>query len=160
MLVESLSLPLSKALLQNSQATEYSIPTRVLTEPPSGDGVFPVSPDGGPTYQNLFLIPFFEGSPEAQFTLRVWGWRKGQPTGKDDRKEIWVPYLLGQITAQGMGIPGPMMYGGGSGQSMLLESEFICFHSYVSLQGAQYFQFDFARLEQNDVAMNCLWARA
>lgn len=181
MLIEQLSQALTKALPLNSQSVAYSLDVQARATDPAidsfgnvVDGVFDAgSETTGSTAPRLCVLPYAQGAPQAEFWLRVIGWRllRSTPTAQDG---LWLPAILAELwvqlgTAQGVDgtkILGSEYFAGAivlrSGVARVYgpAGERDAAYAIIPLQGCQKFQFDFAFGDEVPAFGNALWAKA
>ncbi len=121
MILDTLSLPLSKALLQaNSQSNTWRLllPTGIspaadpldnsLVDGVYGFGKGPSTGEGNYAPNRIFLMPFAENAGTGlQFSMRVYGWREiSHPEGGTQRV-TWLPYFLAEFLCTTCNVTGP-----------------------------------------------------
>ena len=169
--MEMLSTKLSKALTANSENLVFSYPDVGLVEPVA-DGDFVAGLGGATSPQQILIVPYCEGAPGRQFSMRLYGWWNHGEI-RDAANTIWLPLLLAEVAC----VAGPK---NGSGGRLIKESEYfaqgITFvagdlgmygrivqggdvgYLKIDLQGCRKFRFDFAVGEQAPGFGNALWA--
>lgn len=174
MLIETLSTPLSRAFVSNSQAVD-DLNVGPSPAEPSDDGAFPAGYNGAYAPQVLLVVPFCQGGPQSEFIMRVWGWWSAGAI-LDTEGSVWVPLLLAEVLC----VAGSR---NGLGARMLKDSEFLCDNltllsgdlgpsgkiivpgpgrvAYLKLHlnGCQKFQFEFQAGEDPPALGNALWAK-
>ncbi len=187
MLIDTLSVPLDKALAANSSAGVFASLDLVVIGPTLGDttGVYTAGSDAGAASPNrVRILPFCEGTAGASFSLRMYAWLSmHNPTNYSDRA-IWVPMLLAEFACISCNRGGPPQAYPGPSRSLIKETEYFCDtitlvqgnlgkNGYITstgpgtdliasvmldLQGCRRFQFDFQQTDP--VNMNALYGRA
>lgn len=187
MLIDTLSMPLDKALASNSSAATFATFELVAADPTLGDstGTYLAGGEFGSTAPNrVRILPFCEGNAGAAFSVRVFAWlRMNNQTNYSDRM-IWLPVLLAEFACVSCNRSGPPVAYPGPSRSLIKETEYFCDtitlvqgtlgkDGYITstgpgtdliasvmldLQGCRRFQFDFAQTDP--VNMNALYGRA
>lgn len=113
-IVKSMSGPFAKALLVNHPAAPFDAVTPFASEPfrtassqSDGDGVIDLAVNFGLAPNWLLIVPYGEGEPGEQFSMRLWGFRRftGEDSGPD--RVVWMNYLLGEFLCTICAQPGP-----------------------------------------------------
>ncbi len=183
MLLETLSVPLAKALVTNSTATTFAS-LDLIGAPPSGESVYPMGNGGMIAPNRLFLLPYCDGPAGSTFSMRVYGWRALTNPEASPVKGVSIPYLLAELLCVSCGRAAPSEGLSGQSPRFLQASERMCdtitltqgatgpwyteinstgpgtdliAFALVDVVGSRYIQFDFQQTDP--VGMNCLWAR-
>lgn len=174
MLIETLSTPLSKWQIDNSLAVDAQIIDFSSVEP-SGDGIHRIGYGGSIAPEMVLLVPYCQGSPGSEFTMRVWGWWHAGAI-LDTENVVWVPLLLAEVLC----VAGSNR---GLGQRIVRDSDCACdtltllsgdlgkngmivqpgpgriAYLKLHLHGCQKFQLEFQQGEDPPAFGNALWAK-
>ncbi len=154
------------------------------------DGVWRAGHDGAFAAQRLFLLPYCNGQPGTNFSMRIYGWRGIDNNAKMGQTGtsylVWVPYLLAEFACISCNRFGPPSTNPPGGVQRLIPPSYAMCDTITLTQGALGLTGEidstgpgtdliaFAILELRgsryfqfdfnatdpNVLMNCLWARA
>ena len=111
-----LTTPFATGLATNSTDVDWALGGETSATAPGGDAQ--LGGLGNATAPQIALIlPYCDGPPLSQFTLRVWGWwNRGAPG--DVNNVIWVPLLIAEFDC----VAGVM---NGLGSRLIKDNEFF-----------------------------------
>lgn len=113
-IVKSMSGPFAKALLVNHPAVPFDTVTPFAAEPfqtnssqSNGDAVIDLAVNFAQVPNWLLILPYGEGEPGEQFSMRLWGVRRFTAESADPDRVVWVNYILGEYFCTICAQPGP-----------------------------------------------------
>lgn len=148
MLLENTTGPYAKALLNNHGAMPFDVvlpfpsePVQTTASQQDNDGVVTLATAGITSTPNrLQLVPYAEGVPGDQFSMRVWAIRIFTPGDRNVDHVVWMPTLLGEYLCTVCNRPGPQWPNSGLSQRVMVATENCCdtitlTHGFLGLKG-------------------------
>ncbi len=185
MLLETISDKAHKALVSNSQATEWIVnqvtPWVTSITSPTADGYWKMGAGGELAPNRILMMPYGEGQVGQQFRMRLYYVNHISDNSSD---WVWMTALLIECICTIGELAGPPNLGpvGSGSERQITDGNRFCqsiapvvgsygkdgdlntdtgFPAFViaAINGARFIGFDFKQIDEN-VTMNALWARA
>lgn len=189
-IIDYRSEPTNRALLLNSINPAWTVFQTKERSPIGSSGAvevgsFTVGHEGMFAPGRVHLMPFLQGNPSQNFSMRVYGWYGITVPDSGINHAVWVPALLAELACTSCTINGPSNPAPGNPTPRILgPDEFLCdtivltqgnlgVNGYINstgpgtnlvasamldLAGCRYFSLDFQQTDP--VGMNTLFSRA